>query len=133
MCFAKDGDGSFSIANYKPRLKYENHIKELQLFYRIKEILNPSSNLIISNPRKNRPNSNITVNLDITDIHVLKNKIRPLFSLTAKHPSGPSGRGEHQVEDILRSKKIKDFKDWCIIIDIYYFGYHLLSEGKSLI
>lgn len=31
-----DGDASFSIFNYKPRLKFENHIKELELFNRIK-------------------------------------------------------------------------------------------------
>jgi len=61
-----DGDGSFSISKYKPRLKYENHFKELELFKRIKEILNPSSNLIITKPRVNRPNANVTVCLDIT-------------------------------------------------------------------
>ena len=34
-----DGDASFSIFNYKPRLKFENHIKELELFNRIKDFL----------------------------------------------------------------------------------------------
>lgn len=112
-----DGDGSFSISLYKPRLKYENHIKELELFKRIKEILDPTSNLIITKPRENRPNASITVSLDITNIHTLKNKILPFFSKSG----------------ILKSKKIKDFKDWSILIDIYYSGYHLLPEGKLLI
>lgn len=87
------------------------------MYHRIKDTLNPSSNVIITNPRKDRPNSNITVCLDITDIHILKNKIKPLFLL----------------ENILKSKKLKDFKDWSMVVDIYYLGYHLLPEGKFLI
>ena len=35
-----DGDGSFSINKYVPRFKLENHIKELNLYYKIKEIKN---------------------------------------------------------------------------------------------
>lgn len=31
------------------------------------------------------------------------------------------------------AKKSKDFNDWCIIVNIYYFGYHLLEEGLNLI
>jgi hypothetical protein len=34
---------------------------------------------------------------------------------------------------ILKSKKLKDFNDWSIVVDIYYFGYHLIPEGKFLI
>jgi len=33
----------------------------------------------------------------------------------------------------LKSKKLKDFNDWSIIVDIYYFGYHLIPEGQTLI
>ncbi len=69
-----DGDGSFSFGNYKPRFKYENHIKELELFKRIKEFLNIESNINITKARNNRPNANITVVLDINDIVSLKNK-----------------------------------------------------------
>jgi len=50
-------------------------------------------------------------------VHALKNKILSLCSRS----------------DILKSKKFKDFKDWSILIDIYYLGYHLLPEGKLLI
>lgn len=112
-----DGDGCFSILINKPRLKYENHIKEFELFKRIQEFLDPTSNLIITKPRENRAKASITVCLDITNIHILKNKILPFFS----------------KKGILKSKKLKDFKDWSILIDIYYFGYHLLPEGKILI
>ena len=30
-------------------------------------------------------------------------------------------------------KKFKDFYDWSFVVDIYYFGYHLLPEGNLLI
>ena len=33
----------------------------------------------------------------------------------------------------MKSKKLKDFNDWSIVVDIYYFGYHLIPEGKFLI
>jgi cytochrome c oxidase subunit 3 len=115
-----DGDSTFSILNYKPRLKYENHIKELNLLERIKDLFKINSNLNITKARINRPNSNATISLDITDIHILKNKIVPIFS-------------SFNGNSILKSKKLKDFKDWSIVIDIYYFGYHLIPEGKILI
>ena len=51
-----DGDSTFSISNYKPRLKFENHEKELELFQRIKVLLNTDTNLNITKPRINRPN-----------------------------------------------------------------------------
>ena len=112
-----DGDASFSIFNYKPRLRFENHIKELELFNRIKDFFNISNNLNITPPRLDRPNSNATVNLDNTDIQLLKKCIVPLYS----------------KDGILRTKKLKDFSDWSFVVDIYYFGYHLLPEGKLLI
>lgn len=112
-----DGDSTFSIGNYKPRLKFENHEKEIELFKRIKTFLNSNSKVITSKPRKNRAlSSNPTVCLDITEIHFLKKTIVPLYS---------SG--------ILLSKKLKDFNDWCIVVELYYLGYHLLPQGKSLI
>jgi cytochrome c oxidase subunit 3 len=112
-----DGDSTFSIFKYKPRIRFENHIKELNLFERIKDLFNIRSNFIFNKPRLNRPNSNATVSLDITNIQILKNKIVPIFSKSG----------------ILKSKKLKDFNDWSIIVDIYYYGYHLIPEGKALI
>jgi len=105
-----DGYASFSIFKYKPRLKFENHLKELELFNRIKDFLNISNNLSITKPRLDRSNSNATVSLDITDIHILKKSIVPLYS----------------KDGILKTKKFKDFNDWSFVLDIYYFGYHLL-------
>ena len=65
LAFAQQhkGDASFSIFNYKPRLNFENHIKELELFNRIKDFLNISNNLSITKPRLDRSNSNATVSL----------------------------------------------------------------------
>lgn len=114
---SRDGDGSFSISNYLPRLKYENHIKEKNLYSRIKNLLGTSSNILVSNPRKDRPNASTTVYLDITvrKGDNLKNKIAPLFA------------------DTLKSKKLKDYKEWCIILEIYYLGYHLVPALKGSI
>jgi hypothetical protein len=112
-----DGDASFSISNFKPRLKFENNIKEINLFYRIKEFFNIENKLVISRSRLNRPNSSETVNLDIMDISILKNLLVPLYS----------------EDGILKTKKLKDFKDWSFLVLIYYNGYHLLPEGKVLI
>lgn len=111
-----DGDGCFSINNYMPRLKFENHIRELELFKRIKENFKISNNLRNTKPRLNRPNSNATVCLDIVNIYLLRNVFVPLYS----------------KQEILKTKKFKDFRDWSIIVDIYYFGYHLIPEGKML-
>nr|WDS46421.1 LAGLIDADG homing endonuclease [Cyathus striatus] len=112
-----DGDSTFSISNYKPRLKFENHIKELELFKRINSYLNSNTNIITTKPRINRPNSNLTITLDITDIQFLKNKILNLYSKPG----------------ILKSKKLKDFNDWSIIVNLYYLGYHLKPEGQLFI
>lgn len=113
-----DGDGTFSVNNYAPRLKFENHIKELELFKRIKEYFNLSSaNLIIKKSRTNSSQSGPMIVFEIREINILKNIIVPLFSNV----------------NVLQSKKLKDFKDWSILVNIYYYGYHLLPEGKTLI
>jgi glutaredoxin-related protein len=54
---------------------------------------------------------------EIREIHVLKNIVVPLFSKV----------------NVLQSKKIKDFNDWSILVNIYYLGYHLLPEGIAII
>lgn len=111
-----DGDGCFSVANYAPRLKFENHIKELELFKRIKVNFNLTSvNLNIIERAKNKNSTSSMIVLAIREIGLLKNIIIPLFS------------------KILRSKKLKDFNDWSILVNINYFGYHLIPEGKIII
>ena len=74
-----DGDASFSISTSGPRLKFENHEKELELFQSIKEFLN-HGNLIILSARKNKTNSNTMVILEINNIHILNNLIISLYN-----------------------------------------------------
>ena len=55
--------------------------------------------------------------VQILQIYIFKKKsIVPLYS----------------KDGILKTKKFKDFNDWSFVVDIYYFGYHLLPEGKLL-
>lgn len=131
-----DGDGSFSSNNYKPRLKFENHIKELILFQKIKEYLS-AGNLTITPKRKDRPNSNATVVLEIYKIQTLKNLILPLFS-SPRRGDNPLLGARRETRDItdfnpLQSKKVKDFNDWSILVNVNYYGYHTIPEGISLI
>ena len=54
--------------------------------------------------------------LEFNNIHFLKNVIVPLFTRTK----------------LLNSKKKKDFNDFCVLVNIYYYGYHTIAEGESL-
>jgi len=112
-----EGDGCFGANKLKPKLKYENHIKELELFKSILNYLNHplvakggGGNLYLSN---RKPTG--FVSLEINNINVLMNVILPMFS-----------KG-------MLTKKSLDFTDWSIIVKITYYGYHTLSEGKELI
>ena len=142
-----DGDGSFSTNKHVPRFKLENHVKELELFRRIKEYFN-SGNLLIVPPRKNRLNHNSMVVLEINNIQVLKNLILPFFSLcpqrallrwgihfvSKNHSKLSLSLALPKREDrILQSKKFKDFCDWSILVNIYFYGYHRLPEAIPLI
>lgn len=104
-----EGDGCFSSNKLKPKLKYENHIKEFNLFNSILSFLNHG--LLYTSERKDSK----FVILEINNINILMNIIIPLFN-----------------EGML-TKKSLDFKDWSIIVNITYLGYHSLSEGKELI
>jgi len=104
-----EGDATFSSNKLKPKIKYENHIKELELF---KSILNylKHGNLYTSDRK-----SAGSVILEINNINILMNRIIPIFS-----------KG-------MLTKKSLDFEDWSIIVKITYYGYHTLDEGKELI
>lgn len=115
-----DGDGCFSCTSSGPRLKFENHEKELELFISIKNFLK-NGNLNISSPRKNKSNSNFMVILDIYNIHILKNIVMPVYN-----------KNDSKFK-ILNSQKYRDFCNWSFLVDIYYYGYHKLSEGINLI
>lgn len=109
-----DGDATFSVRGSRPRLRFENHYKELPLFKAIIEYFQYGK-INISNTRKNRINSNQTVTLEFNNIHFLKNVILPLF-----------------LEGLLNTKKEKDFIKFSILVDTYYYGYHTIIEGESL-
>jgi len=61
-----------------PRFKLENHVKELELYNKIKEFVNVG-NVIITNYRINRINSNPTIVLEINKIKELKEILIPLM------------------------------------------------------
>lgn len=113
-----EGVGCFSASNSVPRFKFENHIKELELFKRIKEyfdLKNCTGALNVIPPRKNRDNTSPA--FEIHTIQELQKGVVPLFS----------------KQNLLQSKKRKDFDSWAGLVNIYYFGSHLLPEGKHLI
>jgi hypothetical protein len=88
-------------------------LQEIQKFFGL-------GSLIIKTRKDRGLNENPTAVLEITKISTLlkflnkyNNKNSDLFSF--------------------KTKKYYDFKDWSIIVNLYYLGYHLLPEGKSLI
>jgi hypothetical protein len=100
-------------------LLQENHIKEFKLLQEIQKFFGFGS-LIIKTRKDRGLNENPTAVLEMTKISTLlkfvnkyNNKNSDLFSF--------------------KTKKYYDFKDWSIIVNLYYLGYHLLPEGKSLI
>ena len=129
-----DGDGCFSFTSSTgPRFKLENHIKEYELYIKIKEYLDNKSNNNFSNSivinifkaRANRENSNPVCVIDIHNIHLLKNLIMPIFKVR----DNITGLMIYS----LKTKKLQDFNDWCILVYIFYYGYNRLSESISII
>lgn len=115
-----EGDGSFSTSRSVPRLKFENHIKEFKLIEKIRDYLGTGS--LITKVRGSKGfNNNPTVILEINKISILKNKVLTKYG--------------NQESGLLTfyTKKSQDFEDWSVIVNLYYLGYHLLPEGKSLI
>lgn len=112
-----DGDGTFSTNKFVPRFKLENHVKELELYNKIKEFIS-IGNVIITNCRVNRINSNPTIVLEINKIKELKEILIPLMY--------------NNNYILLKSFKIEDFNLWLKLVDIYYKGYHTILEGKYL-
>nr|YP_010836037.1 hypothetical protein QLP54_mgp29 [Phyllosticta yuccae]WGC90052.1 hypothetical protein [Phyllosticta yuccae] len=110
-----DGDGSFSTNKFVPRFKLENHIKELELFNKIKEFLNVG-NLISSCQIIDIINSSPTIVLEVNRIKELLEVLIPLMY--------------DKDTIILKSLKSKDFSLWLNLINIYYKGYHTIPEGN---
>lgn len=111
------GHCTFSTNKFVPRFKLENHIKELQLYNKIKEFLN-LGNLILTSQKTDRVNSSPLVLLEVNRIKELIEVLIPLM---------------YDSDTILlKSLKSKDFSLWLNLVNIYYKGYHTISEGHSL-
>jgi hypothetical protein len=106
-----EGDATFSTNKYVPRLKFENNIKEIELFNMIKVFLG-SGNIHIGTPRNK---ANGTVTLEINTVDTLINFLIPLYN-----------------NGTFWTKKGLDFKAWSNLVRIYYFGYHTTTEGSCL-
>jgi cytochrome c oxidase subunit 3 len=109
-----EGDATFSTGNiYRPRLKFECHIKEEKLFIKIHEYFKKGK---VVTYKRIRDKIYWSVILDISDIPYFKFVFIPLFKNLNFH-----------------TNKYLDFCNWCYIVDLYYLGYHLMEEGKILI
>ena len=126
-----DGDGTFSTNKFvchvfffikrrksqATRFKLENHIKELELYNKIKEFLN-LGNLRLTYQRTDRVNCSPLVVLQLNRIKELIEVLIPLMY--------------DSDTIILKSLKSKDFSLWLNLVNIYYKGYHTISEGHYL-
>ena len=108
-----DGEGSFSTNKFVPRFKLENHIKELELYNKIKEFLNVGN--MSTSQRINRVDSNPTIVLEVNRIKELKEVLIPLIY--------------DNDTILLKTLKSEDFCLWLNLINIYYKGYHTIPEG----
>lgn len=109
-----DGEATFSTNKYIPRFKLENHIKELELYNKIREFLNTGRVLYTLE----REDKNPTIILELNKIQDLKGNLIPLMY--------------HDDHVILKTLKHKDFLLWLKLVDIYYKGYHTILEGKFI-
>jgi hypothetical protein len=60
------------------RFKLKNHIKELELYNKIREFFN-TGNVLLTTPREYRVNSNPTIALEINKINELRDIFIPLM------------------------------------------------------
>ena len=102
-----------------PRFKLENHVRELELYNKIKEFIT-TGNVLLTTPRVYRDNSNPTVVLEVNKIRELRDILIPLFY------------DNNNNYILLKSLKSDDFRLWLKLIDIYYRGYHTTLEGKFI-
>lgn len=112
-----DAEATFSTSKYVPRFKLENHVKELELYNKMKEFLNVG-NVLLTSPRINRVNSNSTIVLEINKISELRINLIPLLY--------------NNDCILLKTLKSSDFLLWLKLVDMYYKGYHTTLEGKSI-
>ena len=114
-----DADATFSTNKYIPRFKLENHIRELELYNKIKEFIT-TGNVLLTKPRVYRDNSNPTIVLEINKIKELRDILIPIIY------------DKNNNNILLKSLKSNDFLWWLKLVDIYYKGYHTTLEGKFI-
>ena len=112
-----DAEATFSTNKYVPRFKLENHIRELELYRNIRNFLG-KGNLLMGKVRKDRPNSNPVIILEVNKIQELKDVLIPLMY--------------DNNDIILKTLKNKDFFLWLKLVDLYYKGYHTTVKGKHI-
>lgn len=127
-----EGDGTFSTNKLVPRLSIQLTLKEeasIFFIFRRGALLARLRRRSLAirdffgigyihyeKPRNRSLNEKPMVQLEF-------NNVRFLFNFILKEFNSFS----------MFSKKKLDFNDWAIIVKLYYFGYHLLPSGKSLI
>uniref|UniRef100_UPI0023EFFD51 homing endonuclease n=1 Tax=Leptographium wingfieldii TaxID=155675 RepID=UPI0023EFFD51 len=114
-----DGEGSFSTNKYVPRFKLENHIKESELYHKIKEFMGTDKLIYSSDRSDKRVESNPTIILEINKVKYIKEILIPLMY-------------DSNNKLLLKTLKSKNFLLWLNLVDIYYLGYHTILEGKQL-
>lgn len=114
-----DAEATFSTNKYIPRFKLENHIRELELYNKIKEFIT-TGNVLLTKPRVYRDNSNPTIVMEINKIKELRDILIPLIY------------DNNNNNILLKSLKSNDFLWWLKLVDIYYKGYHTTLEGKFI-
>lgn len=112
-----DGEGTFSTNRSKPRFRIENHIKELELYNKIKAFVNVG-NVLYTSTREDRVNSSPTIVLEIHKVQDLRKNLIPLMY-------------ENNCI-LLKTLKAQDFILWLKLVDLYYKGYHTTLEGKYI-
>ena len=112
-----DAEATFSTNKYVPRFKLENHIRELELYRNIRNFLGVG-NLLIGKARKDRPNSNPVIILEVNKIQELIDVLIPLMY--------------DNNDIILKTLKNKDFFLWLKLVDLYFKGYHTTVKGKHI-
>ncbi len=95
----------------------ENHIKELELYNKIREIFNVG-NVLFTSPRVDRVNSNPTVVLEINKVQEIRDNLLPLLY--------------DNSSILLKTLKAQDLGLWLKLVDLYYKGYHTTLEGKYI-
>lgn len=109
-----EGDVTFSTNKFRPRVRFECQSGEKKLFDEIQIYLGSGKVIMTERNRKGKVHKSVI--LDIHDIYYLKLILYPQFENLKFY-----------------TFKYFDFCFWCKIVDLYYLGYHLLSEGQNLI